>query len=138
MSFSYFRTVHFRDTDAAGVVYFANVLAICHEAYEASLIVAGVDMRSFFSTRAAIAVPIIHAEVDFMTPIHCGDRLRVELLPQSLTQDRFEIHYQIFGEAVPEALLGKAMTRHQCIQPTTRQRHPLSPELTHWLQQWEA
>jgi len=36
MPFTYSRTVHFADTDAAGVVFFANFLAICHEAYEES------------------------------------------------------------------------------------------------------
>ena len=34
MAFAYYYTVRFQDTDAAGVVYFANVLRICHEAYE--------------------------------------------------------------------------------------------------------
>jgi hypothetical protein len=37
MPFSYVRTVRLADTDAAGVVYFARTLSICHEAYEAAL-----------------------------------------------------------------------------------------------------
>ncbi|MFS8118916.1 MAG: acyl-CoA thioesterase, partial [Microcoleus sp.] len=45
MSFSYTRTVRFQDTDAAGVVYFANVLAMCHEAYEASLAASGINLK---------------------------------------------------------------------------------------------
>jgi 1,4-dihydroxy-2-naphthoyl-CoA hydrolase len=32
MPFSHHRTVRFADTDAAGVVFFARTLAICHEA----------------------------------------------------------------------------------------------------------
>ncbi|MBD2021122.1 1,4-dihydroxy-2-naphthoyl-CoA hydrolase, partial [Leptolyngbya sp. FACHB-36] len=46
MPFVYSRTVRFSDTDAAGVVYFASALSICHEAYEASLAAVGVDLRS--------------------------------------------------------------------------------------------
>ncbi|MEM6398800.1 MAG: thioesterase family protein, partial [Cyanobacteria bacterium P01_D01_bin.116] len=64
MSFTYNRTIRFQDTDAAGVVYFANVLAICHEAYEASLESLGIDIKQFF-TNSSTAFPIIHADVDF-------------------------------------------------------------------------
>ena len=49
MSFYYRRIVHFQDTDAAGVVYFVNVLAICHEAYEASLAAFDINLKVFFS-----------------------------------------------------------------------------------------
>lgn len=48
MSFYYTRIVHFQDTDAAGVIYFANILAICHEAYEASLAAFNINLRFFF------------------------------------------------------------------------------------------
>jgi 1,4-dihydroxy-2-naphthoyl-CoA hydrolase len=64
MPFTYLRTVHFQDTDAAGVVYFANVLAMCHEAYEASLAASGINLKAFFSN-PEVAFPIIHASVDF-------------------------------------------------------------------------
>ena len=37
MPFAYLRTIHFPDTDAAGVVFFPNYFAMCHEAYEEAL-----------------------------------------------------------------------------------------------------
>jgi len=49
MAFVYQRTIHFPDTDAAGVVFFPNYLAICHEAYEEALAAAGINVRAFFS-----------------------------------------------------------------------------------------
>ena len=48
MPFEYPRTIRFADTDAAGVVYFAQILSICHEAYEASLQASGIELRQFF------------------------------------------------------------------------------------------
>ena len=48
-AFVYTRSIRFHETDAAGVVYFANVLVLCHEAYEASLAAAGIDLGEFFS-----------------------------------------------------------------------------------------
>lgn len=43
MAYAYRRTIHLADTDAAGVVYFAQLLHICHEAYEICLIGNGMD-----------------------------------------------------------------------------------------------
>lgn len=135
MSFIYPRTVYFRDTDAAGVVYFANVLAMCHEAYEASLAESGIDLRTFFRAGDSI-VPIVHAEVDFLRPMVCGDRLSIHLTPHALSTSEFEIHYTVFLAAAPEKPVSKASTRHVCIAVPQRTRQGLFPALAHWLQQW--
>lgn len=134
--FTYQRTVHFCDTDAAGVVYFANVLAMCHEAYEASLAEAGIDLKAFFRN-SEIAVPIAHAEVDFWRAMECGDRLVLHLMPTRLSPAEFAIAYTIFSDSQPEKPVSKALTRHVCINPATRQRQPLTVELERWLQQWQ-
>ena len=86
MPFTYTRTVRFQDTDAAGVVYFANVLAMCHEAYEASLAASGINLKAFFSN-PEVAFPIIHASVDFYRPMFAGDRLMIHLTPKQVTGD---------------------------------------------------
>lgn len=134
MLFTYSRTVRFKDTDAAGVVYFSNVLAICHEAYEASLVDAEINLKDFFRNPGE-AIPIVHAAVDFFRPMFCGDRLLVELTTKPLNNDSFEIHYEIFPDPKPtHHCLGKALTRHVCINPSTRRRQPLSANMIQWLQ----
>jgi len=132
MSFYYTRIVHFQDTDAAGVVYFANVLAICHEAYEKSLIEFGMNLKVFF-TNQEIAIPIIHADVDFRRPMFCGDELTIELIPKSWGDDEFEISYQVFLKEVGEKWVARANTKHVCIHPQTRSRQKLSDEMKRWL-----
>ncbi|MUL36248.1 acyl-CoA thioesterase [Gloeocapsopsis dulcis] len=131
MAFTYTRVVRFQDTDAAGVVYFANVLTMCHEAYEASLAVSGFNLKVFFSN-SAIAFPIVHANVDFFRPLFCGDSLSISLTPQKLQDDSFEIAYEI---AAMEKVAAKAITRHVCIDAETRKRQSLSEEMRLWLQQ---
>jgi 1,4-dihydroxy-2-naphthoyl-CoA hydrolase len=131
MQFTYNRTVRFQDTDAAGVVYFANVLAMCHEAYEASLAASGINLQSFFKNSEA-AIPIIHASVDFFRPMFCGDKLLIYLTPQQRNENQFEIPYQIVA-ASSEQQLAKAMTRHVCIDPVTRTRNQLPTEIIQWL-----
>ncbi|HEY9607361.1 MAG TPA: thioesterase family protein [Allocoleopsis sp.] len=131
MPFTHHRTVRFQDTDAAGVVYFANVLSICHEAYEASLAASGIDLKSFFSNPTA-AIPIVRASVDFVRPMFCGDELLILLTPKPLSENHFELTYQIVAPS-SEQQLAKAMTQHVCIDPMTRTRIPLPEELAHWL-----
>jgi 1,4-dihydroxy-2-naphthoyl-CoA hydrolase len=129
MVFTYDRTIHFSETDAAGVVYFANVLTLCHEAYEASLVASGIEIRSFFSGKE-IAVPIVHAEVDFLKPMFCGDRITIQLAPNLLKPSEFEIRYHLSQESKQ---VGIALTRHVCISTKTRSRIELSASLRQWL-----
>ena len=137
MPFTYTRTVHFQDTDAAGVVYFANVLAMCHEAYEASLAASGINLKAFFSN-PRVAFPIIHASVDFYRPMFAGDRLTIQLTPkQQVTGDEFEIAYQVFSEEVAGRSAAKALTKHVCIDAVSRDRKQLSEDLMKWMRKFE-
>jgi 1,4-dihydroxy-2-naphthoyl-CoA hydrolase len=138
MPFTYTRTVRFQDTDAAGVVYFANVLAMCHEAYEASLAASGINLKAFFSN-PEVAFPIIHASVDFYRPMFAGDRLMIQLTPKQVTGDEFEIAYQVFvvaGELAGRSA-AKALTKHVCIDAVSRTRKQLSEDLMQWMRKFE-
>lgn len=132
MPFTYPRVVRFQDTDAAGVVYFANVLTICHEAYEESLATSGISLKLFFSN-LAVAMPIVHASVDFFQPMYCGDQLVVHLIPKQSAEHKFEIAYEVM---VTKQLVAKAITKHVCIELASRTRMILPTELRQWLHQW--
>ena len=110
MPFDYTRIVRFQDTDAAGVVYFANLLAMCHEAYEASLAASGIDLKTFFKNER-VAVPIVQSQSDFFRPLFCGDRVRIELTAKLLSEDTFETHYQFFVAGSDRAVV-TAMLKH--------------------------
>ncbi len=127
MSFSYNYIIQFRDTDAAGVVYFANIISICHVAYEASLIAAGIDLKLFVNN-PEFAVPITHASADFFKPLYCGDRITIELTPRSIDSCRFEIAYKLSTAT--------AITKHVVIDSNTRKHQVLPVILTKWLEQW--
>jgi 1,4-dihydroxy-2-naphthoyl-CoA hydrolase len=130
MPFIYKRTIRFPDTDAAGVVYFANILSICHEAYEASLAASGINLKAFF-TNPITAFPIVHTNVDFLRPMYCGDDLNISLIPQKLGADKFEITYEI---SLDKVLVAKAVTRHVCIDVNSRTKQELSDEIMRWLE----
>jgi 1,4-dihydroxy-2-naphthoyl-CoA hydrolase len=130
MPFTYNRTVHFQDTDAAGVVYFTNILAFCHEAYEASLVDSGINLKDFF-THPSVAFPIVHASVDFFRPLYCGDNIMIRLMPQQLSVDRFEVVYEVI---LGEVMADKAVTRHVCIETSSRTKTELPQEMKEWLE----
>lgn len=132
MPFEYYRTVRFADTDAAGVVFFARYLAICHEAYEEALAAAGMELGKFFAANAVV-VPIARSECDYLRPLAPGDRLRVTVAPVALTAESFALRYELFRLGPPEKLAARARTEHVCIAAATRQRQPLPPALAAWV-----
>jgi 1,4-dihydroxy-2-naphthoyl-CoA hydrolase len=130
MAFTYYYTVRFQDTDAAGVVYFANVLRICHEGYEVSLAASSINLKSFF-TNPSVAFPIVHANVDFFRPMSCGDNLVINLLPEKIGVDKFEISYEM---TVDEVMVAKAITRHVCIDAISKNKQELPDYMNNWLE----
>ncbi len=132
MPFTYARKIRFQDTDAAGVVYFANVLAMCHEAYEESLSTSGINLKSFFSNSTS-AIPIVHADVDFFRPLFCGEQISIHLKTKCL-EDRFEVIYEVVALETNK-LVAKVVTTHVCIDPISRSRQDLPNEINLWLQQ---
>ncbi len=128
MPYSY--QVQLRDTDAAGVVYFANLLAICHGAYESSMANAGINLKEMV-TSPLLALPIIHASIDFQQPIYCGDRLQIHLTPSIHSSNEFRVSYQICLAAGQVA--GRAITKHVSIDPATRKRSNLPQMIVDWI-----
>jgi 1,4-dihydroxy-2-naphthoyl-CoA hydrolase len=133
MTFTYTRTIRFQDTDAAGVVYFASVLSICHEAYEESLAASGVSLQAFFG-KSPIAIPIVHASADFFHPMFCGDKILIYLTPKYMGDDYFEVTYKVVEAGDRE--VAKALTEHVCIDADSRGRQNLPHEIVQWFQHW--
>lgn len=133
MSFTYYRTIHFKDTDAAGVVYFSNVLSICHEAYESLLETLTIDLRQYFSGKT-LAVPIVHAEIDFMRPMYCGDQIYISLSGSIQLESTFTLKYEIYkNDLETDKPIVIASTRHVAVDSVTRKRSEILPELLQWL-----
>lgn len=133
MPFSYPRTARFADTDAAGIVFFANYLAFCHEAYEESLAAAGIPIAAFFRDTGVI-VPIAKSEAEYLRPIGPGDRLRITVTPELLSETSFATRYEIFKLGTVEKLAARIRFEHVATSPAKRARTPLPPALAAWVQ----
>jgi 1,4-dihydroxy-2-naphthoyl-CoA hydrolase len=132
MAFTYSRTVHFADTDAAGVVFFANFLAICHEAYEESLAASGIALNSFFADNA-IVIPVTKSEAEYRRPLSCGDKLSVSVHPAPLSEDSYEIRYEVTRLGTPAKGAARVRTEHVCIDSVTHARRSLPSALSAWV-----
>ena len=126
--------VRLADTDAAGVVYFAHLLRMCHTAYEEVLIQRGIDLQKYLQ-EGTIAIPIIHGEIDCLRPIFWGDLLLIALTPQFLSETELLISYQLTSETASKTILAQGKTQHVCINPKTRRRIAFPQEFRSSLEQ---
>jgi 1,4-dihydroxy-2-naphthoyl-CoA hydrolase len=106
--YRYETRIRLADTDAAGVLYFASLLRIAHEAYEAWFQDAGLPLSTVIGERP-YALPVVHADVDFKLPLRVGDRVVVDLRVSELGERSYTIAYGIEG---PHGLAGSARTTH--------------------------
>lgn len=134
MPYAYTRTIHFPDTDAAGVVFFANYLSICHEAYEEALGAAGLDVATFFSANG-IVVPIAKSTAEYLRPLRVGDKVRVTVKPEPLTENSFALNYELTRLNPIAKLAARVRTEHISTSLQLRERVPLPAPLAAWVNQ---
>lgn len=123
-------TVRLHHTDAAGVLYFANVFSIAHEAYEAVL--ARFIPIAQIVSQTPWLLPIVHADADYHRPIRLGEELSVQLELENRKATSFTTLYHIrAGDGVVSA---QARLTHVAVDRSLKQATPLPPELQPLLQ----
>jgi 1,4-dihydroxy-2-naphthoyl-CoA hydrolase len=132
MAFSYLRTARLADTDAAGVVFFPRILAICHEAYEEALAAGGVKLEDLLGGNGVV-VPIAKSTAEFLRPIRCGDKLRVSVVAEPLSENSFALNFEVVKLGAVEKTAARVRTEHVCTAPAKRARAPLPAPLAAWV-----
>jgi 1,4-dihydroxy-2-naphthoyl-CoA hydrolase len=94
-------TVRLKDTDAAGVLYFASLLVFAHETFEAFLDARGLPLGRLLAG-ADYALPVVHCEADYRRRVGVGDLLTVEMTVGEAGESSFALEYALRrdGEAV--------------------------------------
>ncbi len=75
-SFTHPVTVYYEDTDAAGVVYYANYLRFCERARTEALRTLGFEQQRLMQEKA-IGFVVRHVEADYLAPARLDDQLMV-------------------------------------------------------------
>ncbi len=132
------RIVRFGDTDAAGVIHFHHLMRWCHESWEESMNIYGIKALDIFpsiidnKSTLSTALPIVHCEADFFSPIRVGDDLSVKLVPTKINLRSFEVKY-IF-QLRQDKNVASALIRHFAINTALSQTCNLPKAIDRWLE----
>ena len=124
--FTYHTQIRLHDTDAAGLIFFANQFKIIHDAYELLL------ERFDFSFPQMLKggkyfLPIVRAESDYKAPLFVGDKITVAIKVGHIGASSFSFEYIIRNHR--KAIVGTAKTVHVTIHPKTGKKTPLPASL---------
>jgi len=111
-------TVALHDTDAAGVLFFAHLFRHAHDAYEALMAAIGWPLPGLIRA-GEVALPLVHAEADYMRPMHHGDRVEVQVQVRHIGRASFRVDYRFLDAAGD--LAATAGTVHACIRLADQQ-----------------
>jgi len=125
-TFSYETSIKFHETDAAGRLFFAHQLKLAHDAYEAFLQASGLPLADVIRDRP-FALPIVHAESDYLKPLFVGDAIRIELTVARIGESSFTLNYTFFNAAGEK--VGEASTVHVAVDEKNGRKIPLPEEL---------
>jgi acyl-CoA thioester hydrolase len=96
--------VYYEDTDAQGVVYYANYFRFMERARTEWLEAMGVDHITLMNEENRILV-VSEAHAKFLRPAKLGDRLIVTATLSRLGRASFEIEQNIYRDSVDNELL---------------------------------
>lgn len=130
--YHYKTQLRLRDTDAAGVIYFANIFNVAQEALESFMDSVGMDIGLIIrSTRYNL--PVVHADADFKRPIFPGHRLQIQLTLEHMGDTSFTLHYIIADANDVEH--AQVRVTHVVIDRTTGAKQVPNAELRSILEQ---
>lgn len=113
-------TIHMRDTDATGVLYFTEQLRICQEVLERFLESCGYSLQRLLEKEDFI-IPIVHAEADFFSPIFPGDKINVQMITTRIGKTSFTLSFTCKNSLTGEEV-GTAEIVHVAVDKKLREK----------------
>ena len=123
--FIYRRTIRVQDTDATGVLYFANQLQIALEAFEEFLLTQGFSFGEMVRKNQFL-LPIVHTEGDFFAPLTLGDQVEVHLSFSKIGTTSITHTSELFKQ---DHRVGTASIVHVVYCPNKGEAIPIPQEL---------
>ena len=135
MAFIYRTQIKLHDTDAAGLLFFANQFSIVHDAYEQVLEKFGCSFTTMLKKRSYF-LPIVHAESDYKAPLFVGDRISIAITVGHIGETSFSFEYVIRN--AQKKIVGTAKTIHVTINKKSHKKITLPKELRTKLIQFQT
>lgn len=119
-------TVQLHHTDAYGILFFANQLAFCHDAFQTWLAQAGHPLAPTRAEAEFVAV-VVHVESDYAAPVRLGDRLEIRYGVEKVGTTSFTNRFRIVNQRGVE--VGGCRVVQVVIDPVTSAKTPIPPWL---------
>ena len=119
MAFTHVTRVRLHEADPGGVAFFATIQAYFHAAYEEALQQAGHPLSALLD-EGRLALPLTHAEADYLAPLKYGARIHVTVQLDELRTRSWSLKHTIKDDDGKVLATGK--TVHVCI--LRRERTP--------------
>ncbi len=123
--------VKLHDTDAAGVVFFANYFRIAHTAFEAFMKSVGCGVDYMVRT-ADFLILIVHAEADYKRPFLLGDTVSISVEATGAGTSSFALTYLI-RDADGDVCV-TVRTAHVAVDKKTGEKIPLPEKVRNGIQ----
>ena len=118
--------VRMNDTDAAGVIYFANQFRIAHEAFEQFLDSVKLSVGHMLDNSDYL-FPIIHAEADYKAPLKVGDALTINMSVDRIGDSSVSLLFRLLDRHGKK--VGTVKIVHVAVDKATWKKRPLPQEL---------
>lgn len=132
--FTYTTKIRLHDTDAAGIIFFANQFKLIHDAYEDLLEEYGWSFEKMLK-KTNYFLPIVHAESDYILPVFVGDKIVIAIKVGHIGNTSFSFEYTLHRG---KTLIGRAKTVHVTINQKTRKKMPLPDTMRRALERYQA
>jgi acyl-CoA thioester hydrolase len=126
--------VYYEDTDAGGVVYYANYLKFMERCRSEWLRGLGFDVADLARDRQAIFA-VRAAEIDYRRPARLSDRLQVTAALSRLRPASLEIEHEVRREA---ELLCHARVKLACLHAQSFVPVPIPDNVREVIERWRT
>jgi acyl-CoA thioester hydrolase len=123
--------VYWEDTDAGGIVYYANYMKFMERARTEWLRALGIDQVRLRQEHGLMFV-VVDVEAHYRKPARYDDQLQVTCKVRETTRASITLDQEVYRDAVGGDLLLDGRVRAACLDAQTYRPRPLPPEL--WTQ----
>jgi len=97
-TFQTIKVVRFGHVDPAGIAYFPRIYDFVHEVFEELWEVHVGQRYDRLILGRRLGFPLVHSEVDFLDPLHFGDRLSVRVTCSKLGRSSLGLRYRFLRD----------------------------------------
>jgi len=120
--------VYWEDTDAGGIVYYANYMKFMERARTEWLRALGIDQVRMKDEQGLMFV-VVDVEAHYRKPARYGDQLQVTCTVRETTRASITLDQEVLRDTRAGELLLDGCVRAACLDAQTYRPRPLPPEL---------